>query len=242
MSKPDLKAIVDTDPAVEAQYGMEERTLAAKIGVLGDQYGMEERTLAAKIGPAVEASTTPNADPFDLAKLRLDQSFTETASAKKLLTTVPVRKPNKQDFNRVHPDPEYRAALALIELKDDREFYLLPPEIARDLPGEYIMVTVFTAINRQGVTFLWPVRLPDPNGRINPWHNSAKEAAEEGMKRWIRGIPNMSLGAYEIIPATGTIPDPEWQPVSFNELIRVAFRLQYVDSLNHPVIGRLRGL
>jgi hypothetical protein len=24
------------------------------------------------------------------------------------LTTVPVRKPNKQDFIRVHPDPDYR--------------------------------------------------------------------------------------------------------------------------------------
>ena len=34
------------------------------------------------------------ADPFDPENLRLDQSFAETAGVKKLLTTVPVRKPN----------------------------------------------------------------------------------------------------------------------------------------------------
>ena len=43
------------------------------------------------------------ADPFDPENLRLDQSFVETSGVKKLLTTVPVRKPNNQDFVRVHP-------------------------------------------------------------------------------------------------------------------------------------------
>ena len=70
--------------------------------------------------------TSPN--PFDPAALRLDQSFAETAGVKKLLTTVPVRKPNKQDFVRVHPDPAYRLTpTAIIELNEDREIYLVTP-------------------------------------------------------------------------------------------------------------------
>ena len=44
-------------------------------------------------------------DPFDLAKLRVSQDFLETTNVKKLLTTVPIRKPNAQDFVRVHPCP-----------------------------------------------------------------------------------------------------------------------------------------
>ena len=87
-------------------------------------------------------------DPFDLSKLRLDQSFVEAAGVKKLITTVPVRRPNPQDFVRVRADPDYRAALALIELRDDREIYLLTPDIARQLPGEFVMATLYTAINR----------------------------------------------------------------------------------------------
>jgi hypothetical protein len=94
---------------------------------------------------AVQPTLVP--DPFDLNALRLDQSFVETAGVKKLLTTVPVRRPNPQDFIRVRADPDYRAALALIELRDDREVYLLTPDIARQLPGEYVMAELYTTIN-----------------------------------------------------------------------------------------------
>ena len=64
-------------------------------------------------------------DPFDLAKLRVSQDFLETTNVKKLLTTVPIRKPGSQDFVRVNPDPAYRETLAFIELKEDREIYIV---------------------------------------------------------------------------------------------------------------------
>jgi hypothetical protein len=67
------------------------------------------------------ASTTATPpDPFDLSTLRLNPSFLETAGVKKLTTTVPVRKPGKQDFIRVRPEPEYRENFAMIDLKDER--------------------------------------------------------------------------------------------------------------------------
>ena len=96
----------------------------------------------------------------DLSKLRLTQEFLETAGAKKILTTVPVRKPRLQDFVQVHPDPKFREAFAVIELKDDRERYLIMPEIAAALPAEIVTEMLYTAINRQRVVSLWPVRLP----------------------------------------------------------------------------------
>jgi hypothetical protein len=181
-------------------------------------------------------------DPFDLDFLRLDQNFAETVGVKKLLTTVPVRKPNPQDFVRVHPDPGYRLTLAVIELRDDREMYLLPPHIAKELPGEYTMVTLYTAINRQGVVFLWPVKLPDADGKVIEWHRSAAEAAEKAMKRWIRVKANMSLGAYEMFEASASIPDPVWPEHSYQELLRIAFKDRYITSFDHAVIKRLRGL
>jgi hypothetical protein len=181
------------------------------------------------------------ADPYDLSKLRLDQSFVESAGVKKLLTSVPVRKPNPQDFIRVHPDPQYRAALAIIELRDDRETYLVWPSVARELPGEFVMANVYTAINRQGVVQLWPVRLPTADARVLEWHRSAAEAAELAMRKWIRVKANMSLGAYEMFEAASTIPDPEWPEQPFQELLRIGFRDRLIDSLDHPLIKRLRG-
>ena len=48
------------------------------------------------IAPDDPTSNAP--DPFDLSNLRLPQEFAETAGVKKLLKTVPVHKPNPQDF------------------------------------------------------------------------------------------------------------------------------------------------
>jgi hypothetical protein len=181
-------------------------------------------------------------DPFDLSSLRLDQSFVETAGVKKLLTTVPVGKPNPQDFVRVHPSEAYRDVFAVIELKEEREFYLLHQNVARALPGEFVLVTLFTCINRQGVVRLSPVKHPGPDGRDNEWHRSLREAHHRAMRGWVRIKANMSLGAYEIFETAATITDPVWPEISFEELLRIGFRDRVVDRLDHSLINKLRGL
>jgi hypothetical protein len=157
----------------------------------------------------LHAETPP--DPFDLEGLRVRQDFTETAGVKKLLTTVPVRKPSPQDFVRVSPDPAHRETLHLIEIKDDRESFLVHPEAAGGLVGETVIKTLYVAINRQGVVFFWPVTLPGPDGRTMEWHRSAAEAAELAMIQWVPLRANMSLGAYEMFVAEGVIADPVCQ-------------------------------
>jgi hypothetical protein len=180
-------------------------------------------------------------DPFDPENLRLDQSFVESAGVKKLLTTVPVRKPKPQDFVRVHTGADYRGDFAVIELEEDREVFLLTPNTATDLQNEFRLKTLFTAINRQGVVFLWPVPIAAADARTLEWHRSAREGAETAMRKWVRVQANMSLGAYEMFEAAGSIPDPAWPGESFRELLRVAFRDRLIDRLDHPVVKRLRG-
>ena len=131
---------------------------------------------------------------------------------------------------------------ATIEVKDDREVYLVTPAMAQALPGEFAAVTLLTAINRQGVLYLWPVKLPSPDGRQNEWHRSAAEAAERAMKKWVRVTANMSLGAYEIFEATGDIPEPVWPEFSFQELLKIGFRDRVVDRDDHPLVLRLKGI
>jgi hypothetical protein len=127
-------------------------------------------------------------------------------------------------------------------LKDDRETFLVLPSIARDIPGEYITVMMYTCINRAGVVFLWPVRLPGTDGRQLEWHRSAAEAAKMAVDSWVRIKANMSLGAYDVFAASSTIPDPTWpSDLTFEQMLRIAFKGRLVDSLNHPVLKRLRG-
>jgi hypothetical protein len=192
---------------------------------------------------SIMEDSTKLADPFDPAALRLDQSYADTVGVKKLLTTVPVRKPNKQDFVRVHPDASYRLTpAAIIEVKDDREVYLVTPNLAPGLVGEFSTVTLFTTINRQGTLHLWPVKLPASDGRQNEWHRSAAEAAERAMKKWVRVTASMSLGAYEIFEASGDLPEPIWPDFSFQEILRIAFRERIVDRADHPLVQRLQGI
>jgi hypothetical protein len=197
---------------------------------------------AAVSSSAAPAPSTAAPDPFDLASLRLNPSFIETAGVRKLLMTVPVKRPSPQDFFRVHPAPEYRENFAVIDLKDDREEFLVHPSILPELASEAVYKTIFTTTNRQGVVSLWPIRLPAPDDRKTEWPRSAREAAELAMTRWVRMKANMSLGAYEITVAESVMADPVWPELPYAELVRIAFRERIVTTLDHPVIRRLRGL
>src|SRR5262249_48809928 len=147
------------------------------------------------------AETGQIADPFAPENLRLSQSFSETMAVRKVLTTVPVRKPNAQDFVRVHPSPEFREDFPIIELKDEREEYIVTRNLVPELMSDIVSKTLFTAINRQGTLFFWPVRLPGLDGKDLDWWRSGREAAELAMTSWVRVKANMSLGAYDIFKA-----------------------------------------
>jgi hypothetical protein len=97
------------------------------------------------------------------------------------------------------------------------------------------------AINRQGVIFIWPLKLPTPDGRIDNWSRSAMDAANEARTRWVRITANMSLGAYDVAVASDQVAEPEWPDISFQEVLKVAFRDRMISEWNHPVLRRLRG-
>jgi hypothetical protein len=181
-------------------------------------------------------------DPFDLASLRLDQTYSDGISVRKLITQIRVGRPQKQHFVRVNPDPAYRISpMAIIELKDDRESYLVSRAIAAELAGEFTSVALFTGITRAGTLFLWPVPLPGPDGKHNPWHRSALNAAELAESRWVRIVANMEAGGYDVSVAAANIPEPEWPEMPFNEMVRIAFQGRIVDRCDHPLVLKLRG-
>jgi hypothetical protein len=182
-------------------------------------------------------------DPFDLTRLRIPQDFASAVGVKRLITTVPVRKPSKEWFVRTHPDPAYRIQTAVLELKEDREIYLVAPGLWPELMEESTVSPrlLVTAVNRQGVLFLWPIRLPRSDGRIDDWSRSSLEAADTARKRWVRITANMSLGAYDVSVGPPGIPDPDWPDISFQEIIKIAFRDKMISEWDHPVLQRLRG-
>lgn len=176
---------------------------------------------------------------FDLEKLRLSQS--DVSVTRKLLLTVPVRKPNRQEFVRVHPDEAWRLPTWTLTAGDDRKTFLVAPDLWSQLPGELSSTLLVTAVTRQGVVFLWPLRLPSSDGRVIEWHASALEAATIAQTSWVKVVANMGLGAYEVHEAQAELPEPNWPDVDFQKLVELAFKDAYIRDEQHPVLRRLRG-
>lgn len=184
----------------------------------------------------------PKSDLFaDLLSLRLRQNFEQTVGVKKAFLTIPIRKPSREWFIRTNP--ALRIETCVLELKEDREVYLVSPDLWTELVAESTFGTraLYGAINRQGVFFVWPVRLPGADGKLDDWNRSALEAASMAETRWIRVASNMSLGAYEVFEAQADWPEPEWPEISLGDILRTAFKGRVVETLDHPVLKRLRG-
>jgi hypothetical protein len=179
---------------------------------------------------------------FDLDSLRLKQDFSETLGVKKVLSHVPVRKPHKTNFIRVHPGENYRMDVGIVEMKEERETFLVTPAMMSE-SGIYELVVparLVTYINRQGVLALWPLKL-EKDGKLNPWHESALKAAQLAEEQWVSVRADMSLGAYQIHTATKELPEPEWPEHTFSELVRLGFKGLIVDAPDHPLIQQLTG-
>jgi len=203
--------------------------------------GKTDKTELDSVNDIIKSGTSDTDNPFDPSRLRLSQNFHSTAGVKKRHTIIQVRKPGKQDFIRVHPEPDYCLQTALLEFKDDGEVYLVDPSLWNDLPGELIPKVLYLTINRQGVIRLWPIRLPDEDGKLDDWNQSALESAEIAKNVWVRVSSNRSAGMYETFEATGDLAEPEWPDLSFREILEIGFRGKYIKDWDHPALRRLRG-
>ncbi|MDB5340537.1 MAG: hypothetical protein JWN70_6156 [Planctomycetaceae bacterium] len=185
----------------------------------------------------------PKSDPFDPERLRLSQDYAVSLGVQKKTLTIPTRKPDGTWWVQTPVDEEYQMPVCVLELKEEREIYLVDSDLRAELAtestvGPRLMVPT---LNRQGVLFFWPIRLPGADGKLDEWSRSAAEAADLARGRWIRVASNMSLGAYEVFTTSAALPDPIWPDKPIHELLRIAFKDRVIDTFDHPVLRRLRG-
>jgi hypothetical protein len=180
-------------------------------------------------------------DSFDPKKLRLCQDFAANVGVKKALLTVPVRRPNRQEFIRVLSGEDWCLQTMILELKEKRETYLVDQNLWAQMAGELVPKVLYTVMSRQGVLSVWPIRLPGEDGRLDEWNRSALEAAQLAQKHWVRIAANMALGAYDVHQAVAEIQEPDWPETTLQEVLRVAFKDRFIRSLDHHVLKSLRG-
>ena len=186
-------------------------------------------------------SETP--DPFDLDALRAQP--VEGSLVTRELSTVPVRRPKKNEFFRVHPDPDYvvDAYTFVHEVGMDKETYWVTAGLRTELLEHLQPTRLFTCVNRADVTFLWPAKLPDAGGGGGrSWSVSALEAAERAKTSWLRIHGNKDTGAYDRFVARAELPEPKFADKTFGELVRIAFKDRIIDSIDHSLVKEIYGL
>jgi len=177
----------------------------------------------------------------NLASLRLPANYGATLGVKKLLTNVPVGRPKKLQFFRIHASDDMAFPAMILENKEARESYVVVPDVAQEINELVRPVMLHAAIDRQNNVFLIPVPLPGEDGTRNPWHESLAQAVEYAKLQWIRITANMHVGGYDVNEAQAALPEPEWPAHDIDALIQVAFRGKIIAGLDHPVVQSLLG-
>lgn len=178
---------------------------------------------------------------LDLTAFRLPQNFNAVGGVRKLLTSVPPRKPGNQTYFRVRPGDDWRMEALILQLKEDGENYFVMPQLAFELASECRPKMLYTYVDRDGNLGIWPINLPGEDGRLDAWSQSAHTAAAHAEERWVRLLANRHVGAYDVIEATNLAEEPKWPEMDFKKVLSLAFKERLITSMSHPIVRRLRG-
>ena len=185
-------------------------------------------------------------DPFDLDSLRLGADFSAGLGVRRVVTTIPVRKPSKDEWFRRRAGDGWLLQTAVLEVEKgvERSTYILARHLWTDYSGEITPAVLYVCMNRQGDLFVWRVKLPGPDGRPNTWTESALEIAKAATTTWCRMKSDMTNGIYtHFVPADDVVlPEPSWPTdLAMADIMRIAFRGRLIESTDHPVLRELRG-
>ena len=180
-------------------------------------------------------------NPF--SKLRLSSDSLTNIDTEKLITHIPVGKPNKQKFVRVHPDQAFWFECAILKLEDEQRPFLVIPEIASLIVQDIKLVILRLTIDRQGNLSLWPTPPFPEEGEENTWNHSQRLAASLAEQHGIRLTSNRATRSYEPIKAQGEIPAPAWPNKPLEEILEIAFGdAHIIEDRDHPALQRLWGI
>ena len=191
------------------------------------------------MGASDDDSTDQKSNSFDPRRLRLSQRQANQPLTRRLVASVQVRKPTRQEFFRVHP--EMRLETYLLDARAEGATYLVDPTVAEAIPGDVVAKVLYLTVTTHGAVLLWPVRLPDDKGRLDDWNSAAHEAALAAETNWIRIIANHGAGTYEVFAALDQTIEPKWPELTLERLLELAFKNRHIESLDHRVVRSLMG-
>ena len=83
--------------------------------------------------------------------------------------------------------------------------------------------------------------MPDEQGNIDHYNAAAHRAAMMAETSWVRIAANKGAGTYDIYDALDQMAEPEWPEMTLGQILELAFKTRFIETLDHPVVRRLLG-
>jgi hypothetical protein len=238
------EAVQDTHASPHQQRSDPEPNISQSTD-LGINEPSSNGELSATAGEAVKSDVYDNLDRLRVNRL-------PEANVRPPKNPIRVVKRPPQWF-RTNPDPAYTLCTTGIEWGPtdmDKTVYLVDPALREALEDEdgYRDFQLYLVVDPDDNPFIWPVKVArEEDGRGADWAESAEEAAQVSMTKWIKIKGDKVAGVYVIREAPEDMGDPRWPvgesaTIAFSQLLRTAFgKKRYLDSLDHPVVKKIQG-
>jgi hypothetical protein len=155
-------------------------------------------------------------------------------------TNIPVKKPGKKNFFRVHPELSYHLYDVAVIEEEGGDVHLVSADL--QLPDDVLAfvshVNLLTAITHHGKLFVWYFKNTDTS-----WASSAMRVARRAQNEWIRIKADFESGGYNIFTAPEPLHSkkPVFPEISPEEVFSLAFDDRMITSAEDPIIRRLQG-
>lgn len=209
---------------------------------VGEGNSSVEPVPIAQPGPAKAPEKSTKKPLLELAKYRgSNTASVEGDASAGIQTNIPVKKPGKKNYFRVHPEPSFRLYDVAVIEEEGGDVYLVNADL--QLPDDVMQfvshVNLLTALTHRGKLFVWYFKNTDTS-----WASSALRVARRAQDEWVRIMADFESGGYNIFPAPEPLRSkkPVFPSMSPEEIFTLAFDNRMITSVDDPIIRRLRGL
>ena len=180
-------------------------------------------------------------DAFSDLKALDEMTRTDAIPTRPQLVSVRVGRPPKDTFVRCHPS--HVITLYLYKEEETGESYMLPPNLAEVAQQDQVFKKrdLRLAVTIQGAVFLWETAMRGEETNANQWILSAWNAQGIAQDKWIRVVSNRQNASYDVKVSESDLGDPVYPEEQFDEILWVAFRNKVIETLDHPILKKLRG-
>jgi hypothetical protein len=200
--------------------------------------------------PSPDPAETPasheeqlDAEEVEFRKLRRDLPGVKGAAAAGIVAISVGKAPTKNEFFRVHSDPDFRPIMPIVdvEMGMEKHFFAVTPDMVEPLAGIGITVTdhtLYLTVTSRGAVRIVPVRAANADGEMNEYARTKEIGLIQAIDEWVRLFTDLENRAYKVFAApAGRFGEPQWPDLKPSKIFRLAFRDKgrLIDSPQHPL-------